>query len=250
MPSESKKDYRELLDGKLPPWVLRFVKLTGKAVNRYEMIKKDENVLLAVSGGKDSLALALALSLRRRWIKDRYGISALMINWIEHPIPDEYRVSLKEYFKALDIEFEILDERQFSSEKEEDYNCYICSRNRRRILFEYAERNSARLIAMGHHLDDFVETAIINQCFHSRLYPMKPVQEFFDGKIKVIRPMIEVHESVTRRLANEYNLPVIKPVCPYDQTNIRAKVKPIVRELVRLNSLSREHIYDSFNLKG
>ena len=103
---------------------------------------------------------------------------------------------------------------------------------------------------MGHHLDDFVETAIINQCFHSRLYPMKPVQEFFDGKIKVIRPMIEVHESVTRRLANEYNLPVIKPVCPYDQTNIRAKVKPIVRELVRLNSLSREHIYDSFNLKG
>ncbi|MCR5731867.1 MAG: adenine nucleotide alpha hydrolase [Sphaerochaetaceae bacterium] len=247
MSSDERKDYRELLDGKLPPWVLRFVKLTGKAINRYGMIKKGDNVLLAVSGGKDSLALALALSLRRKWIKDRYGLTALMINWVEHPIPEEYRSLLKEYFSSLDIELEILDERQFASNNEEEYNCYICSRNRRKILFEYAQKKGATLIAMGHHLDDFVETALMNQCFHSKLAPMKCVQDFFDGKLKVIRPMILVHESVTKRLANEYDLPVVKPVCPYDQTNIRSKLKPIVKEISRINPLSREHIFNSFN---
>lgn len=72
---------------------------------------------------------------------------------------------------------------------------------------------------------------------------MQPVQPFFDGKINVIRPMIEIHESVTRRLAEAYDLPVVKPVCPYDQTNIRSRIKPIVKELSHLDKLSREHIY-------
>ncbi len=245
---EDRKDYHELLQGDLPPWVQRFVKGTGRAINRYGMISAGDHVLLAVSGGKDSLALALALSLRRRWVKDRYSLSALMINWIEHPILDENRKLLKEYFSALDIDFEILDEKQFAMDSEEDYNCYICSRNRRRLLFEYAEKKGESIIAMGHHLDDFVETALMNQFFHAVQKPMMPVQTFFNGKIHLIRPMIEIHESVTRRLAREYDLPVIKPVCPYDQTNIRSQIKPIVGELVHINSLAREHIYESYDL--
>ena len=242
-----KLPYQELIDGNLPPWMMRFVKGVGRTINKYNMIQENDNVLIAASGGKDSLALALALSLRRKWMPVKYTIEALMINWIEHPIPEEYRDKLEKFFTDLDIKFSIFDEKQFPESFKGEFNCYLCSRNRRRILFEYADQNDISLIAMGHHLDDLVETSLINLCFRGHFNTMLPVQQFFDGKMHIIRPMIETKENVPRRISELYDIPTVKPVCPYDQTNIRSKVKPIVSELAHIDKLSREHIYNAYN---
>lgn len=235
--------YQTLLDGNLPPWVLRFVKATGKAINRYSMITEGDTILLSASGGKDSLALALALSLRKKWLPIDYFLKAVMINWLEHPIPDEFRPKLHAFFTDLGYEFHIVDEMQHCASFGDEFNCYLCSRNRRRILFDWAAKEGIKKIAMGHHLDDLVETSLMNLCFRASFDTMKPVQEFFGGEIEIIRPMIEVHERLPKRLAAVYDLPVIKPVCPYDQTNIRARLKPIIAELSNIDSLTREHIY-------
>ena len=245
MENIEKLDYRELIDGKIPPWVMRFIKSTGRVINKYNMIKDGDEVLLAVSGGKDSLALALALSIRLKWLPVKYTLKAMMINWIEHPIPVEYRGLLKTYFSDLGIELDIVDETMFPTSFKGDFNCYLCSRNRKRALFDRARNDKTKLIAMGHHLDDLVETTVMNLCFRGNFSTMLPVQEFFNGQIHIIRPMIEVHESVTRRLAETYNLPAVKPVCPYDQTNIRSKIKPIIKSLAHIDKLSREHIYNA-----
>lgn len=241
-----KTSYKEIIAGSIPPWLMRFIKDTGKGINEFEMIKDKDTVLISASGGKDSLCLSLALSIRRKWLPIDYKLKALMINWIEHPIEEDYRDKLKEYYSALDIDFEIVDENQFPSSFKGNFNCYLCSRNRRRILFDYASKNDIKLIAMGHHLDDLVETSLMNLCFRADFSTMKPVQEFFDGKLYVIRPMIKVHENVTRRIAELYDIPTVKPVCPYDQTNVRARLKPIVKELCHLDKLTREHIYSSY----
>ncbi len=241
----AKLSYTELIDGKIPPWIRRFIKGVGKTINTYNMIQEGDRVLIAASGGKDSLALALALSLRRKWLPVRYELDALMIDWIEHPIPVEYRERLTNYFTALDINFKILDEKQYPESFKGEFNCYLCSRNRRRILFEYADKHDVKLIAMGHHLDDLVETSLMNLCFRGHFATMLPVQQFFDGKMHIIRPMIEQKENITRRLSELYDLPTVKPVCPYDQTNIRSKVKPIVSSLAHIDKLSREHIYNA-----
>ena len=182
---EGKLGYRNLIEGEIPPWVMRFIKETGKGINEFEMIKDGDTVLISASGGKDSLALSLALSIRRKWLPIDYTLKALMINWIEHPIDDEYKQKLKEYYQALGIEFMIVDEHQFPSSFKGEFNCYLCSRNRRRILFDYAFKNDIRLIAMGHHLDDLVETRLLTLSFRARHDTMKPVQEFFDGKLYV-----------------------------------------------------------------
>ncbi len=237
--------YQQLIAGDIPPWVMRFIKTTGKAINRYSMIKEGDTVLLAVSGGKDSLALALALSLRRKWLPVRYELKAVMINWIEHPIPPEKRQPLIDFFHDLDIDFHIMDELMFPTSFDGDFNCYLCSRNRRRILFELASQQGIKLIAMGHHLDDLVETSMINLCFRAKFSTMLPVQEFFGGKLHIIRPMIETHEQVTRRLAQAYDLPVVKPVCPFDQTNIRSQIKPIISQFAKMDKHVREHIYNA-----
>ena len=237
--------WRDLLAGDIPPWVMRFIKLTGKAINTHHMIKEHDSVLLSVSGGKDSLALALALSIRLKWLPITYTMRALMINWIEHPIDAGARALLIEYFAALNIPLTILDEPQYPTSFKGEFNCYLCSRNRRRLLFDYAAAHDCKLIATGHHLDDLVETTLLNLTSRANFSTMLPVQEFFGGKLHIIRPMIEVHEQTTRRLSEEYRLPAVKPVCPHDQTNIRSRLKPIVRELVRIDRDAREHIYNA-----
>lgn len=244
-----KISYTELINGNIPPWVMRFIKATGKAVNKYRMIQENDEVLLAVSGGKDSLALALALSLRRKWLPVTYKLRALMINWIEHPISDEAKEQLYKYFSDLNIDLQIFDEAQFPESFKGDFNCYLCSRNRRRILFEYADKSNETLIAMGHHLDDLVETSMMNLCFRANFGTMLPVQEFFNGKMHIIRPLIEIPENTLKRLANAYDLPVVKPVCPYDQTNIRSQLKPIISSLSKIDPLTRVHIYNAHNLE-
>lgn len=244
-----KLPYQTLLEGDLPLWVMRFVKATGRAINRYSMIRGGDTVLLSASGGKDSLALALALSLRKKWLPIDYELKAVMINWKEHPIPEEYREKLVVFFTDLGYTFHIFDEEQYPSSFGGEFNCYLCSRNRRRILFDWADKEGIVKIAMGHHLDDLVETSLMNLCFRGAFETMKPVQPFFNGKIQVIRPMIEIHERQIQRLSEKYDLPVIKPMCPHDQTNIRSQLKPIVKSLVRIDPLTREHIYKAHHFE-
>lgn len=240
-----KLPYDELINGTIPPWIRRFIKQTGRSINTFEMIKNKETVLLSVSGGKDSLALALALSLRRKWLPIDYNLKAIMINWIEHPISEEAKTELHTYFDKLDIELLIVDEPQYSTSFKGEFNCYLCSRNRRRVIFNYARDNHIGLIAMGHHLDDLVETTLMNTCFRGKFATMLPIQEFFSGSIHIIRPMIEVRESIIKRIAETYNIPTVKPVCPYDQTNIRAQLKPIIKQLSHIENLTREHVFKS-----
>lgn len=234
---------KELAEGKIPPWIRRFIKQTGRGINRYSMIKEGDSVVTGISGGKDSLALALALSLRKKWLPIDYKLYALMIDWIEDPAAAEGIKRLEDFFSVLGIPFRVKKARKFPDSFKGEFNCYLCSRNRRRILFEYAEEVGTSKIVLGHHLDDIVETSLINLCFRGEFSTMKPVQDFFGGKIYIMRPMCEVRESVINRLNRETDLPTVKTECPYSKTNIRARMKPIIRELSHIDKLTREHIY-------
>ncbi len=242
-----KQSYHELIHGDMPPWVRRYIKQTGRTINKFSMIHSDDRVLLAISGGKDSLALALALSLRKKWMPIDYKLEGVLINWREHPITETNLAQLKEYFSALDIPLNIINAHMFPDSFQDQFNCYLCSRNRRRILFKTAAERDITLVAMGHHLDDLVETSLINLCFRADFSTMLPVQEFLSGKLYVIRPLIQVKENIITRLAEQYDLPVCKPVCPFDKTNIRSRLKPIVKELAHIDKLAREHIFNAHN---
>ena len=237
----------DLMAGNIPPWVRRFVKKAGKAINRYRMFGEGEHVLIGVSGGKDSLALSLALAVRLRWLPISYRLTALHIDWREYPLPAEKMEGLESFFETLDIEFVNLQAQMFSSTFEGEFNCYLCSRNRRRILFEYARDHDISVIALGHHLDDIVETTLINLCFRGEFASMRPVQEFFSGKLHVVRPLCELRESVVDKIAREVDLPVAKAPCPYDQTNVRSRLKPIVKELSHIDKYTREHVYQALD---
>jgi len=240
---------KDLTEGNIPTWVRRFIKQTGRGINKFKMINNGDRVLLGISGGKDSLALALALALRLKWLPITYELTALMINWKEYAINEKEINRLIKFFKILKIPFKILDAHMFPESFNNSFNCYLCSRNRRRILFDYAEKNKITKIALGHHLDDFTETSLINLCFRADFSTMQPVQDFFNGKIYIIRPMCEVRESVIEKLEREIDLPVSVFNCPHKDTNIRSKIKPIIKQLSHIDKLTREHIFKAHKFK-
>lgn len=234
-----------LMAGTIPPWIMRFVKQTGRSINRFSMIRENETILLGISGGKDSLALALALSLRLKWLPISYRLQGLHIDWQEYPVPESEKERLHHFFSVLNIPFRSIRTTMFPDSFKGEFNCYLCSRNRRRIFFETAREMGIRKVALGHHLDDLVETTMINLFFRGSFESMRPVQDFFSGEVQVIRPMCEVKEQVVKRLVSFLDFPVVKPDCPYHETNIRAKLKPIVKELSHLDRYAREHVFSA-----
>ncbi len=239
----------EMADGTIPTWLHRFIKQTGRTINRYKMINEGDEILLGISGGKDSLALTIALALRLKWLPITYKLTAVMINWREYAINSRETAELKKFFRILNIPFEIINAHMFPESFNNSFNCYLCSRNKRRILFEYADKNNITKIALGHHLDDFTETTIMNLCFRGDFSTMKPVQDFFKGKIHIIRPMCEIKESVIHKIVRECDLPVSVFNCPYKEKNLRAKIKPIIQQLSHIDKLTREHIFAAHNFK-
>ena len=219
-----------------------FCRHVGRAIERYDMIAPGEKVLVGVSGGKDSLCLAVALHERLKWIPVRYHLEALQIEWREQPLSAVERSAIAEFFDNLGIRYLRVEASMGGSDQE---GCYFCARNRKRILFEHARRVGCRTVALGHHLDDFVETTLMNLCFQGQFATIMPVQEFFDGAVRVVRPLCEIEEQRLEDLARKLSLPVINGTCARSPTSMRAVAKEAINHLARHSRHVRHNIYRS-----
>ncbi len=240
--------WSDLLTAQPPPVVMRFLKRLGRGINRYAMIGDGDRVLVSVSGGKDSLALAYGLKLRLRFLPISYELYPVMINWREHPHTSERVASIRAFFDALELPLHIIEADMKPESFGGRFDCYRCGRNRRRILFDLVREWEGRpLIATGHHLDDIVQTTLMNMCFRGSFSTMNPVQPFFDDALRVVRPLCEVRERMIIEVAEAVALPVGSIDCPFRERNIRTRVAPVIDELERINPGVRENIYRSLH---
>lgn len=240
---ENNRRFRELLRGDVPRYLQRFIKKIGKTINEFDMFPADSRTLLGISGGKDSLAMALAVALRRRWLPVSYELSAVMVEWREYPLSEDQRARLHGYFDALEVPFRTIKAGMFPESFGGRFNCYLCARNRKRVLFEELRSTGADRLALGHHLDDIAETTLMNISMRGSFSTMMPVQKFFGGRVSLVRPLAQTPEEKITAVAEELELPIVTIDCPYREKNIRSDLKPLIRELRRLNSRARQNIY-------
>ncbi|UCF97218.1 MAG: tRNA 2-thiocytidine biosynthesis protein TtcA [Spirochaetaceae bacterium] len=222
-----------------------FIKKVGRGINRHRMIEAGEEILISVSGGKDSLALCLALAQRKAWIPMDYRLRGLFIDWREYPAGAENRKRLAAFMERLNIPFRIVEASIYPRSYDKPFNCYICSRNRKRILFQEAQAFGITKIAVGHHLDDIIETTLMNLFYKGEIATMLPIQNFFDGKIKIIRPMCEVEEREVLRLLNVYPLPVFDIHCPRKTNHQRLFFKELIKQVKRVNKHVKDNLYNA-----
>jgi tRNA 2-thiocytidine biosynthesis protein TtcA len=217
-------------------------KSVGKATTDYNMLSEGDKIAVAVSGGKDSLTLLKVLLDRQKFVPIKYEVLAVHIDL---GYPRSFAKTLEKYFKKIGVKYHIEKVDVLRKTKPEEINCFWCSWNRRKALFEVANRYGCQKVALGHHKDDIVETILLNLFFHGEISAMAPKQELFKGKIIVIRPLAYVEEFQIKRFAKNVGFPALNCICPHSLTSNRRKVADIIRDLKRTCPEIKTNIFRS-----
>lgn len=201
------------------------------AIDDYDMIKEGEKVAIALSGGKDSALMLCAMASLAKFHPKRFSVCAIFIdtgfkniNISEmQKLCNEYKVEL--CIKKTEISKIIFDYRKESNP------CALCAKMRRGVIHDTAIEMGARKIALGHHLDDAVETFVMNMVYESRLGCFQPVTYLSRKDVTVIRPMIYMREAEIKGAVRRLEIPVMKSPCPVDGETKREEIKELIKEL-------------------
>lgn len=223
-------------------------KKMGKAIADYDMLQHGDRVLVAVSGGKDSLSLLHLLRLRKAFIPIDIEIKAVHLDNGQPHFPTD---RLIRYFEKIDVPYHIEKVDLLQGRDWKDLTCFWCSWVRKKTLFDLADRFGFNKIAVGHHLDDIVETILLNLFYHGEIGAMKPKQEFFGGKLTIIRPLAYESEEMIKRLVKKEGIPSLDKVpCPQNDSSKRMMVKRLLRQLEKENPAIKVNIFRSLqNIK-
>jgi len=199
------------------------LKNVNKAIREFDLIADGDRIAVAVSGGKDSRSLLHLLSARQRTVPEKYQLTALHVEAETAGYPS-LRPFLEPWFRELRVDYAFVP-LDLRSDEAKPLDCFRCSWNRRKALFLKAHALGCNKLAMGHHADDALHTALLNLFYSGRLETMAPRIEFFDGKIVLIRPLIYTEERQLERLDRVLNLPPLTEDCPLKNTSRRAWIK-------------------------
>jgi len=199
-------------------------KLVVKAVKERSLVCEGDRVLIAVSGGKDSSVLAWALSSIRPALKINYELYAIHISTdfcecCKKPV-------LRQRLEEWNIPFSDLFVPVINRLKEgRKMNCYWCSTQRRLELINYAVKNGFNKIALGHHLDDIIETFFMNLCSKGMLLAMPVLLKYRKYPVSLIRPLALLEEKQIIACAAEKNILKAACTCPFGQNSERRRIR-------------------------
>ncbi len=218
----------------------------AKAIMDNDLVGKGEKILVAVSGGKDSLVLLEALSTLRIYDFLDFEIEAIHIDVEEVP----YKVSrekLEELCAKLNVKINFLSIEAGLEETGRKSPCFVCSWHRRKALFKYADEHGFNKLALGHHMDDAVETFIINIAYHGNISSLPAKLSMFDGAITIIRPLILLTNKDTQEYANIRQYPKQTEACPYEDQTKRKTARDMVEKMKEFHPKATKNIFRSMS---
>lgn len=230
-------------------FIAKLRKRVVKAICKYNLIEEGDRVVIAVSGGKDSLVLLDLLGQIKAISKINFDLIAVHINVanVDYQIDYEYVNSICSKFKiqfiAPTIHVEFDPEKHGKTKKKN--NCFVCSWHRRKKLFDICKEYKCNKMALGHHMDDIVQTLLMNMCFNAAVKTMIPNLSMFDGSFNIIRPLALVTEDLIIQYKEIVDFKSLKRECPYEEQSNRIGVRSVIEELKKLNPNAINNIYAS-----
>lgn len=223
---------------------LHLKKWLEKAVMDYGMIAAGDRILVGVSGGMDSMALLDLLNTPMLYVPP-FTVMAVHIDLGFDP-DDGGGVILERHLNAGGYDY-VLERSEIGPLSHSEHNrknpCFLCSRLRRKRIFEIAADKGCNKIAFAHHRDDIIETLLINLLYGREISTMVPDQTIFGGKMHIIRPLAYLREGLLKKYAKEQKFPVIENGCPTSRTSRRRYIKGLLDDLEKENPRVRDNIW-------
>ena len=214
-----------------------------KAIEEYNMIDEGDKIAVCLSGGKDSITLLNGLKALQRFYPKHFELIAISIN----PGFDFFDTELlqencDEIGVPLFIENSNIKEIVFDVRKEKN-PCSLCANLRRGIINSIAIREGCNKIALGHNMDDVLETFLLNLLYTGSISTFAPKSYMDRTKITLIRPLILLSEKDTRRYVKKNNKKVMPKVCPMDGTSKREDMRLMIFSLQKNIPMIRANLF-------
>lgn len=217
----------------------------NKTIEKYSLVEEGDRILLGLSGGKDSLVLLKSLAWKKKHSLIKFSVFAIYIDILNIPYNADVEY-LKQFSESNEITFiheKVTDEVDLKNTNKNP--CFLCSWDRRKHLFDIAKQNNYNKLALGHHLDDAIETLFMNMMYQATISALPPKLSMFDGKLTVVRPLIETKESLIINYAETQNFqPMIKN-CPFEKVSSREFVRNILSQMEENYDRAKNNIFIS-----
>lgn len=226
-----------------------FRKINGrfvKALAAYQLLSDDDHVLVGLSGGKDSLLLTELLAKRALIQHPRFRVEAVHVR-IENISYETDTAYLQQFCARLGVPLHLVTTRFDEGQKPP---CFLCSWNRRKQLFNLAQQLGCNKIALGHHQDDLLHTALMNLLYQGRFATMPARLQMKKMPLQIIRPLCQVPEPLISRYAALCGYQKTVKLCPYEHDTRRTTARQLFEQAEHDNPEVRYSLWSALHREG
>lgn len=220
-------------------------RLIGRAMHDYAMLADHDRVMVAVSGGVDSLVLLNVLKNWQRKAPIRYELLAVHLDM---GFGEAEPALIAKQLDRLGVDY-LLEKTtigpQALAREGGRSGCFHCARQRRNRLFELAQEKNSTKIAMGHHKEDIIETFFINMMYGGNLSTMVPRQDLFAGRLALIRPMAYLEKKAIIEAGRAWGIEPVANPCPMSTKSKRMQVRRLLESIYQQDDAIKATIFSS-----
>jgi tRNA 2-thiocytidine biosynthesis protein TtcA len=218
----------------------------GTTMRDHLLIGEGDHLLVGLSGGKDSMILLEALAERLRAVPFDFKISAAHIEatGIGYEINRE---KLSSFCDRMAIPLHYRTTAPDLAKDPSKTACFICSWQRRKELFNLTKELNCNKLVLGHHRNDAIETLLMNMIYHGSISSLPYSLKMFEGRIQLIRPMMDLDERMLEEYASLNDLVKVEKSCPHENSTQRESIAQLLKQVEELHGQGPYNIFKSMN---
>lgn len=221
----------------------------NKALRNYHLIDNDDNILVALSGGKDSLCLIDLLAIRQRVFVPHFSLQAIHVR-VENIAYETDTTYLENFCRERNVPLHVVTTSFDPTTDKRKSPCFLCSWMRRKEMFNLAQQLGCNKIALGHHNDDLIHTALMNLTFQGRFDTMPASLQMKKMPLTIIRPLCLCHEADIKAYADQQGYQKQRKLCPYEKDSYRTDIQQVFQQMESLNPETRYSIWNALEREG
>lgn len=221
----------------------------NKALRNYHLIDNGDNILVALSGGKDSLCLIDLLAIRQRVFVPHFSLQAIHVR-VENIAYETDTTYLENFCRERNVPLHVVTTSFDPTTDKRKSPCFLCSWMRRKEMFNLAQQLGCNKIAFGHHNDDLIHTALMNLTFQGRFDTMPASLQMKKMPLTIIRPLCLCHEADIKAYADQQGYQKQRKLCPYEKDSYRTDIQQVFQQMESLNPETRYSIWNALEREG